>query len=851
METAETIRLVLQQNSWVISLDLKDAYFHVPIKKSFRKYLRFQFQGKTYQFCSLPFGLAPAPWIFTMIVKEVQVMVQSRGFTLHQYLDDWILRASSPEDLRRQRDRVLSLVSTLGFVINREKSELVPSQDFIFLGYRFLTRPQLVVPSPDRLCKLRTLVLMFLSQEFLPAQLWQSLLGLLAATEKMVPLGRLHMRPLQFCLQGQWSQSRDSPEDLVQIDQDSVEALVWWSQEENLLAGSPFRHPPPELHLFTDASTEGWGAHLNFREVAGIWHPPWLGLHINLLELALQKWLPQCRSKSVLIATDNSTVVSYVNKQGGDQVEVALRTRYSPSPMGQGRGDVPSCKAHTRQAECLGRCSITSGPNLASGMVTSSSRFPESVRSVGQTDGGFICHSVEQQVAHFCLPNPRSTGLERGCFDDGLAQSVRLCLSSDSPAEASSSQDQVVQVSDPIDSSTLAQPVLVRGPAGPIDRLSTSASDRRRSPQTTTLVTVSLPSGITTASRVAVIEQQLRNQGFSEFVSSRIAQPIRSSSLAIYESKWRAFCGWCDKRKADPFQASVIQIADFLSDKFQEGKALSTLAGYRTAITKTLAHFRSDNLSENPQLSALLKGFEIARPVTSPKFVEWDLALVLNALMQSPFEPLEKAHLKLLTWKTAFLVMLASARRGGEVHAFLHDRLRWGPRKEYVSLGVDPLFVAKSKLSTEALRAVRIPALGTSLEQSLQDDLVLCPVRALRIYLDRTRDIREGKARLFISYSKFKSGDITKATIASWVTKLIRLCYDLSPNTPSGPFKIRAHDIQAVAASMAFLRSVPLKNVMESASWASHNTFTSFYFQDLVEASERNSLSFVSALHCI
>lgn len=82
--------------------------------------------------------------------------------------------------------------------------------------------------------------------------------------------------------------------------------------------------------------------------------------------------------------------------------------------------------------------------------------------------------------------------------------------------------------------------------------------------------------------------------------------------------------------------------------------------------------------------------------MSGPKAVEWDLFLVLNALANPRFEPIESAHIKLLAWKTAFLVMLASARSPGEVHAFRYDRVRWGPRVEYVSLGVDPEFVAKS-----------------------------------------------------------------------------------------------------------------------------------------------------------
>ena len=64
METPESIRASLRKGEWVISIDLTDAYLHVPIHTQSQKYLRFHFHGVTYQFTSLPFGLATAPLIF-------------------------------------------------------------------------------------------------------------------------------------------------------------------------------------------------------------------------------------------------------------------------------------------------------------------------------------------------------------------------------------------------------------------------------------------------------------------------------------------------------------------------------------------------------------------------------------------------------------------------------------------------------------------------------------------------------------------------------------------------------------------------------------------------------------------
>ena len=97
METPETIRTSLQQGEWVTSVDFKDAYFHIPIQEQSRKYLRFHVQGRTYQFKALPFGLSTAPMEFTVIAKEVKLMAIHKGIRIHQYLDDWLVRATSPQ----------------------------------------------------------------------------------------------------------------------------------------------------------------------------------------------------------------------------------------------------------------------------------------------------------------------------------------------------------------------------------------------------------------------------------------------------------------------------------------------------------------------------------------------------------------------------------------------------------------------------------------------------------------------------------------------------------------------------------------------------------------------------------
>ena len=126
METPESIRTSLIPGEWVSSIDLSDAYLHIPIHPNSRKYLRFCYNSQVFQFTSLPFGLATAPQVFTMIVKEVKLMALSRGLGLHQYLDDWLIRSQSQEEAQVNTQAVVDLTQSLGWIINREKSELKP-----------------------------------------------------------------------------------------------------------------------------------------------------------------------------------------------------------------------------------------------------------------------------------------------------------------------------------------------------------------------------------------------------------------------------------------------------------------------------------------------------------------------------------------------------------------------------------------------------------------------------------------------------------------------------------------------------------------------------------------------------
>ena len=321
----ETLRTVLDSISlpvWGASLDLEDAYLHVPIMHSHTRYLRFRYKGVTYEFQSLPFGLSTAPRVFTRLVKVIAALLRQRNICIFVYLDDWLVVGKSEQETHEAIAYTHKLASELGFKINEKKSCLTPTQQPTFLGAELDLQKGVAYPTQERIRNLVECTSLFLNSREAPAQAWLRLLGLLASMVDVVPWCRLRMRPLQLHLLAFYQPSRHPISLRVPVLPPVHPHLRWWSQQTNLVAGLRFPRPNPTLTLTTDASNYGWGAHMGTWSTAGQWSMTDKTHHINVLELlAVQRALLFFRKvamgHTVLVRSDNSTVVAYINKQGG------------------------------------------------------------------------------------------------------------------------------------------------------------------------------------------------------------------------------------------------------------------------------------------------------------------------------------------------------------------------------------------------------------------------------------------------------------------------------------------------------------------------------------------------------
>ena len=816
----------IQRGEWITSVDFKDAYFHIPIQEQSRKYLRFHVQGQTYQFKALPFGLSTAPLEFTVIAKEVKLMAGHRGIRIHQYLDDWLVRAKSRSTCLQHTQTLVKMCQKLGWLVNAEKSELEPKQVFNFVGYQFDLRSGRVRPTPDRWQSLQDKIKSLLLLPTCPVRQFMSLIGLLTATEKQVHLGRLHMRPIQWHLKNNW-RVPESLEKVIPLPRSLHPHLQWWLQDENILRGQPLHPIKHALQIFTDASREGWGAHLNELTARGSWSVPESKLHINYLELkavflALKEFQDLCVNQIVLVATDNTTVVAYINKEGG---------------MRSG----PLCALLWRILTwCSQRQTIQTGPDNTDGVVPSSGGFSKPVQEVAPASNRSLRHEIQPQATSVCLPSSGLPSCGSGCSHSAMGGSGRLCLPTnchlgESGGEATGHPVQKVNSN----CSGMAQHALVLGFSAHVQPSSAESTSAAQPVDTTLQSDPSQKSDQPESSCMAPRATAIKEQGFSEAVAARIETPQRRSTRSVYEAKWTIFTKWCVANQVDFRAPPVKSVADFLLYLF-EVKELqpSTIDGYRSAIADKLGN-TTVNISKEDNLTRLLDSFHRDRPKGRRGIPSWNLSLVLHQLTKAPFEPLREASLKHLTFKTVFLLALGSGKRRSEIHAWQHKNIRHQSDWSRVSLFPSPSFLSKNQLAKEGPESVApvvIPALAPTLDRSLKSDRSLCPVRALRYYLDKTSDLRQGKELVFVSFKKGFDKDISPATISSWIKQTVILCYELSDQQAHTLHQVKAHDVRAFAASKAFQSGVSLEQILSACHWKSHNTFTQFYLKDVAWA---------------
>ena len=127
MDTLKKVINLVKPNDWAISLDLSDAYLHIPIFQKHRKYLRFCIAGQCWQWKCLCFGPSTAPPVFSKVISVIAAHLRAQNIRLASYLDDWLDRNQLKRLLLQDREKCLIFSGSTG-LYNKQREIRTDSQ---------------------------------------------------------------------------------------------------------------------------------------------------------------------------------------------------------------------------------------------------------------------------------------------------------------------------------------------------------------------------------------------------------------------------------------------------------------------------------------------------------------------------------------------------------------------------------------------------------------------------------------------------------------------------------------------------------------------------------------------------
>ena len=310
------------------SIDLKDAFFLVPVHESSRIYLRFLWGSKLFEFTCLPFGLCTAPYVFTKLMKPVVTFLRERKHMSVLYLDDMFCIRYNYTKCRTNVQDSMELLQRLGFPINFQKSTLTPSLKCKFLGFIYDTESFCISINDDKKSRLLSLMNGIRHKTHSKIRDFAHIIGTIVSICPAIKYGWLYTKAFERAKFLALIKQKGNYEARMVLSDSLSSDFDWWInclQSDN--CRNPIRLNNYCMEIYTDASLSGWGAVCNGNKTHGFWSKSEQKNHINFLELLAVYYGLKCFAKSkrnceILLRVDNTTAISYINRMGGIQFPI-------------------------------------------------------------------------------------------------------------------------------------------------------------------------------------------------------------------------------------------------------------------------------------------------------------------------------------------------------------------------------------------------------------------------------------------------------------------------------------------------------------------------------------------------
>ena len=325
MEGLKQVRDWIQQDAWFCGMDLKDAFLHIPINAAFWKFLRFKWLDQLLEWRVLPFGLKCSPRVLTKVLKPIMAFLRATwGILITIYMDDLLVQALTADQVFIHAQAAALLLMVLGWSLNWKKSDFIPKQEVIHLGFKINSVSMTVSCPPDKIERLQGMCARAMSSGIITVHDAEKLLGTMESVRPVTPLAALRYRSIQRQLLRSKSKCR-KPSQIIILSSKSIAALAWWVSPSGFAgnSSSSIRELPPDIDIWTDANKVRGGGHSSRGDfVQRVWSKEELSVdpHINLLETrAARDTIIELAAPGdrVRLHVDNKSAAAYIRCQGG------------------------------------------------------------------------------------------------------------------------------------------------------------------------------------------------------------------------------------------------------------------------------------------------------------------------------------------------------------------------------------------------------------------------------------------------------------------------------------------------------------------------------------------------------
>ncbi|XP_031752827.1 uncharacterized protein LOC101731022 isoform X2 [Xenopus tropicalis] len=739
MESIRSTLLALRKGDVMCTLDLKDAYLHIPIRKCHQKFLRVAIKGPAgtehLQFTALPFGISSTPRVFTKVMVVVAAYLRTQGIAIIPYLDDCLLKAETDLVLQRNLFKTIEVFSVIGLVNKLGKIQSKScKRDKIFGNGVEHTRRKNFPPSRKKVKNQRQSAQVS-KQEILFNKARSRNLGSFFSSIRSSSMGTCpYERSAKiYKLSLGSSKGIAQKETLCSTGNKEISQLVV-TPKEPFKRFSPISSSSPSHH--NRRKWQRLGSTFRKSGRAGKLGKRYCSSGSKLLRVGSSMESPACLQNYCKRPKCSNTY-----RQCGNSL-----LHKSPRRFQKQRPGNESQKDHV-----LGRKKskkYTSTPyfgaqqyqsRLFKSQVDTSRRVEFRSRNISSDLQGLGFSSnrphglkVQCKASKILFPYSRPRRGSSGCTSPIMGFQPSIYLSTYPYVSKSDQESCTLLNRSDSNSSCLAQKELVLQPPPTFcqSSLATSSEGKSLTPGTN----FSSKPCSSSAHSMETERDVMRAQGISAPVIEVLLQSRKEITNKIYQRIWSRFRKWCSDKKLTPEDVPVSIILDFLHDGFRKKLAPNTLKVHIAAISA----FKNISLAEHPLIKRFVKAVQNIRPKTNNLTSNWDLDIVLRALQNVPFEPLEEASLYHLSIKTVFLVAVCSARRIGELQALSCKDSCLQVFPDRVILKADPLFRPKVSSNFHRNFEVILPVFFAEPKNKVEEKLHLLDARrCVLFYLNK------------------------------------------------------------------------------------------------------------------